>query len=182
MRHEEKHCIWSNSSIGGCPLEEASEQERIPSIIRSIVWCFPTIRVSIIKLWFSIWFHRSCVVIIFRYLWIYCDIFYLGIWFLTIGIRALSLGRHCGQIFFFFTGFFFGAKKRGPRHSQSFQHISMQNLKKKVAYLSFSQKNTQFKKKNRPKRSLEGQDIEVLKSANFQGFFCGRRRNLFLFL
>jgi hypothetical protein len=33
------------SSIGGCPLEEASEQERIPSIIGSIVWCCPTSRV-----------------------------------------------------------------------------------------------------------------------------------------
>jgi hypothetical protein len=83
MRHEEKYCIWSGSSIGGCPLEEASEQERIPSIIGSIVWCCPTSRVSIIKLWFSIWFHRSCVVIVFRYLWIYCDILYSGIWFLT---------------------------------------------------------------------------------------------------
>jgi hypothetical protein len=45
MRYEEKYCIWSGSSIGGCPLEEASEQERIPSIIGSIVWCFPTSRV-----------------------------------------------------------------------------------------------------------------------------------------
>jgi hypothetical protein len=33
MRHEKKYCIWSGSAIGGCPLEEASEQERIPSII-----------------------------------------------------------------------------------------------------------------------------------------------------
>jgi hypothetical protein len=33
MRYEEKYYIWSDSSIGGCPLEEASEQERIPSII-----------------------------------------------------------------------------------------------------------------------------------------------------
>jgi hypothetical protein len=31
MGHEENYCIWSGSSIGGCPLEEASEQERIPS-------------------------------------------------------------------------------------------------------------------------------------------------------
>jgi hypothetical protein len=33
MRYEEKYFIWSSSSIGGCPLEEASEEERIPSII-----------------------------------------------------------------------------------------------------------------------------------------------------
>jgi hypothetical protein len=38
MRYEEKYCIWSGSSIGGFPLEEASEHERIPSIIGSIVW------------------------------------------------------------------------------------------------------------------------------------------------
>jgi len=33
MGYEEKYCIWSDSSIEGCPLEEASEHERIPSII-----------------------------------------------------------------------------------------------------------------------------------------------------
>jgi hypothetical protein len=37
MGYGEKYCIWSSNSIGGCPLEEASEQERIPSIIGSIV-------------------------------------------------------------------------------------------------------------------------------------------------
>jgi hypothetical protein len=35
-------------------------------------------------------------------------------WFLTSGIKTLSLGRHCGQIFFIFANCFFGAKKRGP--------------------------------------------------------------------
>jgi hypothetical protein len=47
----------------------------------------------------------------------------------------------------------------------------VQNLQKRVVYLSSSQKNTQVKKKNRPKQSPEGQDIEVLKSAKFSGFF-----------
>jgi hypothetical protein len=49
--------------------------------------------------------------------------------------------------------------------------------------MSSSQKNTQVKKNNRPKRSPGSQDIEVFKSANFQGF--SRRtaaRFLFLFL
>jgi hypothetical protein len=50
------------------------------------------------------------------------------VWFLTSGIRALSLGRHCGQIFFIFADFFFGEEKRGPRHSQSFWYIYVQNL------------------------------------------------------
>jgi hypothetical protein len=113
MRHEEKYCIWSGSSIGGCPLEEASEQERIPSIIGSIVWCCPTSRVSIIKLWFSIWFHISCVVIVFRYLWIYCDILYSGIWFLTSGIRALSRAGVVGNYFLFLQIFFSEKKKEG---------------------------------------------------------------------
>jgi hypothetical protein len=40
MGHEDNYCIVSCSSIGGCPLEEKSEQERIPSIIGSIVWCW----------------------------------------------------------------------------------------------------------------------------------------------
>jgi hypothetical protein len=35
-------------------------------------------------------------------------------WILTSGIRALSLGRHCGKIFFIFADFFFGEEKRGP--------------------------------------------------------------------
>jgi hypothetical protein len=91
------------------------------------------------------------------------------------------LGIHCGEIFFIFADFFFGEEKRGPRHSRHFQYIFVHNLQKRVVYLSSSQKNTQVKKKNRPKRSPEGQDIEVLKSAIFQGFFCGRRRDLFLF-
>jgi hypothetical protein len=42
--------------------------------------------------------------------------------------------------------------------------------------MSYSQKITQFEKKNRSKQSPGSQDIEVLKSANFQDFFCGRRR------
>jgi hypothetical protein len=120
-------------------------------------------------------------------LWIYCvfsicgDYICRSIWFLTSGIRALSLAGVVGNYFLFLQIFFFG-EKRGPRHSRHFQYISVQNLQKRVVYLSSSQKNTQFKKKNRPKRSPEGQDIEVLKSAIFQGFFCGRRRDLFLFL
>ena len=48
--------------------------------------------------------------------------------------------------------------------------------------MSSSQKNTQFKKKIRPKQSPGSQDIEVLKSAIFQGFSRGQRRDFFLFL
>jgi hypothetical protein len=129
-----------------------------------------------------VWFLLYC-------LWIYCvfsicgDYIGRSIWFLTSGIRALSLAGVVGNYFLFLQIFFFGEEKRGPRHSRHFQYISVQNLQKRVVYLSSSQKNTQVKKKkNRPKRSPEGQDIEVLKSANFQGFFCGRRRDLFLFM
>jgi hypothetical protein len=57
----------------------------------------------IIKLWFSIWFHRSCVVIVFRYLWIYCDILYSAIWFLThrLGAENMYLGKNLGYKEFF---------------------------------------------------------------------------------
>jgi hypothetical protein len=58
----------------------------------------------------------------------------------------------------------------------------VKNLQKRVVYIISSQKKTQVEKKNHPKRSPEGQDIKVLKSAIFQGFFCERRRDLFLFL
>jgi hypothetical protein len=121
-------------------------------------------------------------------LWIYCVFSICGDYisdlfrFLTSGIRALSLAGVVGKYFLFLQIFFFGEEKRGPRHSRHFQYISVQNLQKRVVYLSSSQKNTQVEKKNHPKRSPEGQDIEVLKSAIFQGFFCGRRRDLFLFL
>jgi hypothetical protein len=119
-------------------------------------------------------------------LWIYCVfsilviIFHSGIWYLNNWYQSTFLGRSCGQLLFIFADIFF--RRRGPRHSRHFQYISVQNLQKRVVYLSSSQKNTQVKKKNRPKRSPEGQDIEVLKSAIFQGFFCGRRRDLFLFM
>jgi hypothetical protein len=86
------------------------------------------------------------------------------------------------KYFLFLQIFFRRKKKRGPRHSQSFFYISVQNLQKKVVDLSSSQKNTQVKKKIRPKRSPGSQYIKVLKSAIFQGFFRGRRRDLFLFL
>jgi hypothetical protein len=95
--------------------------------------------------------------------------------------QSTFLGRSCGQIFFIFADFFFGVEKRGPRHYRSFRYISVKNLQKRVVDLSSSHKNTQFKK-NRLKRSPEGQYIEVLKSAIFQGFFCGQRSDLFLFL
>jgi hypothetical protein len=88
-------------------------------------------------------------------------------WFLTSGIRALSLAGVVGKYFFIFADFFFGAEKRGPRHYRSFQYISVKNFQKMVVYLISSQKNTQFKKKKRLKRRSEGQDIEVLKSAIF---------------
>ena len=122
MRHEEKYCIWSDSSIGGFPLEEASEQERIPSIIGSIVRCYPTSRVLDI----------SCVHVMVNGLWFIVGIIeiYFQIWYryLTIGIRALSLGIHCGEIFFIFADFFFEEEKRGPRHSRHFQYIFVHNL------------------------------------------------------
>jgi hypothetical protein len=91
----------------------------------------------------SIWFHRSCVVIVFRYLWIYCDILYSGIWFLTSGIRALSLAGVVAKYFLFLQIFFSEKKKRAA----TFQTFSVKKLQKRVVDMSSSQKNTQFKKK-----------------------------------
>jgi hypothetical protein len=91
-------------------------------------------------------------------------------------------GRSCGQLFLFLQIFFFGEEKKRAATFQKFSLYFCAKFVEKGCILSSSQKNIQFKKKNRPKRSLEGQDIEVLKSAIFQGFFCGRRRDLFLFM
>jgi hypothetical protein len=106
MGYEENYCIWSCSSIGGCPLEEASEHERIPSIIGSIVWCFPTSRV------FSI-FLCSCYGEWFGLFLVIYEV-YLQIWyrFLTSGIRALSLADIVGKYFLFLQIFFRRRKKR----------------------------------------------------------------------
>jgi hypothetical protein len=67
--------------------------------------------------------------------------------FLTSGIRALSRAGVVGNYFYFCRFIFFGEEKRGPRPSINFQYIFVQNLQKRVIYLSFSQKNTQVKKK-----------------------------------
>jgi hypothetical protein len=48
--------------------------------------------------------------------------------FLKIGIIALSLADIMCKYFLFLQIFFFGEEKRGPRHSQFFLYIYMQNL------------------------------------------------------
>jgi hypothetical protein len=129
----------------------------------------------------KVWFLLFCFVDLFLYS-VFVVILFVDLFrFLTSGIRALSLADIVGKSFLFLQIFFSEKKKRGPRHSRNFWHISVQYLQKQVVYLSSSQKNTQVEKKNRPKRSPGSQDIEVLKSAIFQGFFRGRRRD-FLFL
>jgi hypothetical protein len=67
---------------------------------------------DIIKWWFSILFHISCVVIVFIYLWYYCSILYSGLWNLTNGIRALSMAKE-GNNFFLFLQICFLGKKEG---------------------------------------------------------------------
>jgi hypothetical protein len=52
------------------------------------------------------------VVILFRYIWIYFDILYSGIWFLTSGTRALSLANIVGKYFVFLQIFFSKKKKK----------------------------------------------------------------------
>jgi hypothetical protein len=129
MRHEEKYCIWSGSSIGGCPLEEASEQERIPSIIGSIVWCCPTSRV----------FSISCVHVMVNGLWFILGIIevYLQIWYryLTSGIRALSLGIQLWATIFYFCRFFFSEKKKEGRDIPDIFSIFMCKICRKGLYI-----------------------------------------------
>ena len=130
-----------------------------------------SVRVSIIKLWFF-------YIVLLYLLWCFCiQYLVLNNWY-----QSTFLGRSCGQIFFIFADFFFGEEKRGPRHSRHFQYIYVQNFQKRVVYLSSSYKNTQIDTKNRPKWSPGSQDIEVLKSANFQGFFHRQWRNFLLLL
>jgi uncharacterized membrane protein YbhN (UPF0104 family) len=131
----------------------------------------------IIKCDFSIFLCGSIVYSVFVVIIFVYQYLVLNKWY-----QSTFLGRHCGQIFFIFADFFFfGEEKRGSRHSRNFWYISVKNLQKQVVYLISSQKNTQVEKKNRLKRSPGSQDIEVLKSAIFQGFFRGRRRDFFFF-
>jgi hypothetical protein len=61
------------------------------------------------------------VVIVFRYIWYYCGIFYLGLWYLTSGIRELSLAAIVGNFFYFFCRFSFLEKKK--KRAKTFQTI-----------------------------------------------------------
>ena len=97
-------------------------------------------------------FYLACGSIVYS---VFVVIIFVDVFrFLTFGIIALSRAGVVANYFLFLQIFFFGAEKRGPRHSQSFRYISVQNLQKRVLDLCSSQKNTQFEKKNRPKRSL----------------------------
>jgi hypothetical protein len=84
-------------------------------------------------------------------------------------------------IFFSIFAVFFGETKEGRDISDDLCVFMCKILHKMVVYLSSSQKNTQFKKKNRLKRSPGSKVIEVLKSAIFQGFSADDD-TIFLFL
>jgi hypothetical protein len=55
-------------------------------------------------------------IVLLYLLWFFC----IQYWFLTSGIRALSLGRHCGQIFFIFADIFFFRRKKRAEKFQTF--------------------------------------------------------------
>jgi hypothetical protein len=57
-------------------------------------------------------FYNKVVVFLYCSSISFVVLLYLAIWFLTSGIRALSLGRHCGKIFFIFADFFFWSRKK----------------------------------------------------------------------
>jgi hypothetical protein len=119
---------------------------------------------------------KWCFYIFFFY--ICCGDFVFGIGFLTSGIRALSLADIVGKYFLFLQIFFRRRKKRATTFHKFLVYLCVK-IVEKGCISEFLLKNTQFEKKNRPKQSPGSQDIEVLKSANFQGFFRGRRHNVF---
>jgi hypothetical protein len=123
----------------------------------------------IIKRFCIFFFYIYCISFVFRYL-------VLNKWY-----QRTFQGRSCGQLFFIFADFFFQRRKKRAATFQTFSIYLCAKFYKMVVYMSSSQKNTQFKKKNRPKHSPEGQDIEVLKSAIFQGFFL-RTAARFIFI
>jgi hypothetical protein len=65
---------------------------------------------DIIKCGFSILFHGSVVYSIFLVIY-----FVFSLWYLTIGIRALSLAGIVGKYFYFFCRFIFSEKKKEGR-------------------------------------------------------------------
>jgi hypothetical protein len=110
-------------------------------------------------------------------LWFFCiQYLVLNKWY-----QSTFLGQTLWANIFYFCRFFFRRRKKRAATFSKFSVYLHKNLQKRVVYLSSSQKNTQFKKKNRPKRSPGSQDIEVLKSANFQGFFRRTATRFFFF-
>jgi hypothetical protein len=126
-------------------------------------------------------------------LWIYCvfsicgDYICRSIQVLNKWYQSTFLGRHSVDKYFLFLQiFFFGEEKRGPQHSRYFRYIFVQNLAKKITYLSSSHNFTQFQKTNQPKQSPGSEVMSILNSTVFQGFsgknaaiFCS---NLLFFL
>jgi hypothetical protein len=110
----------------------------------------------------------------FLYYWILVSI--CGDYFVFISLvlnkwyQSTFLGKKCGQFFFYFCRFF-RRRKRGTRNYGQFMYIYVQNLQKWVVDLSSSQKNTQFKKKNRLKRSPGKSRYRHFKICKFSGFF-----------
>jgi hypothetical protein len=97
-------------------------------------------------------------------------IFYSYIWFLTSGIRALSLARSVGNFFFFFLHIFSEKKKRDATFWTIYVYFCAK-FAEMVVYLSSSQKNTQFKKKKLSETESGKSRYRHFKICNFSGFF-----------
>jgi hypothetical protein len=89
-------------------------------------------------------------------LYICCGDFVFSLWFLTSGIRAISLADIVGKYFLFLQICFSEKKKEGRNIIEIF--------------------GTQFQKKNPLKQSLGSEFMSILNSTVFQGF-SGKRRN-----
>jgi hypothetical protein len=113
--------------------------------------------------------------------WYYCGILYSGIWYLTSGIRALSLAGSVGKFFFFFLQIFFSEKKKRVATFQMIYVGFGEKFAKNGCISEFLSEKTQLKKKkNRLKRSPGSQVICILKSAIFIFFFSADDRVIFL--
>jgi hypothetical protein len=92
MGYEEKYFIWSGRSIAEAPSKrQVNKKNPLYGVALPQGFSYNKVVVFIL-------FHISCVVIVFRYIWYYCGILYSDLWYLTSGIRALSVGLLRGGV------------------------------------------------------------------------------------
>jgi hypothetical protein len=112
-------------------------------------------------------------------LWCFCiQSLVLSKWY-----QSTFLGQTLWANIFYFCRFFFRRRKKRAATFLKFSvYFCAKFAENGCIYEFLSKKHPSLKKKIHPKRSPGSQDIEVLKSTNFQDLFRGRRQDFFLFL